>query len=36
MIPLLYYANHNVVSSKLHGFVENVIDKHASRFVSKD
>ncbi len=36
MIPLLYYANHNVVSSKLHGFVENVMDKHASRFVSKD
>jgi oligopeptide transport system substrate-binding protein len=36
ILPLLYYGNHNVVSSKLHGFAENVMDKHPSRFVSKD
>ncbi|MBI3673123.1 MAG: peptide ABC transporter substrate-binding protein [Rhizobiales bacterium] len=36
VMPLLYYGNHNVVSPKLHGFVDNVMDKHPSRFVSKD
>ena len=36
ILPLLYYGNHNVVSPKLHGFVDNVMDKHPSRFVSKD
>jgi oligopeptide transport system substrate-binding protein len=36
LLPLLYYGNHNVVSSKLKGFVDNVMDKHPSRFVSKD
>ena len=36
VIPLLYYGNHNVVSPKLHGFADNVMDKHPSRFVSKD
>ncbi|MGB9143374.1 MAG: peptide ABC transporter substrate-binding protein [Aestuariivirga sp.] len=36
ILPLLYYGNHNVVSSKLHGFADNVMDKHPSRFVSKD
>ena len=36
ILPLLYYANHNVVSKKLHGFEDNVMDKHPSRFVSKD
>ena len=36
ILPLLYYASHNVVSPKLHGFVDNVMDKHPSRFVSKD
>jgi oligopeptide transport system substrate-binding protein len=36
LVPLLYYANHNVVSPKLHGFADNVMDKHPSRFVSKD
>ena len=36
LMPLLYYGNHNVVSPKLHGFVDNVMDKHPSRFVSKD
>ena len=28
VMPLLYYSNHNVVSPKLHGFVDNVMDKH--------
>ena len=36
LLPLLYYGNHNVVSPKLHGFADNVMDKHPSRFVSKD
>ena len=36
LLPLLYYGNHNVVSPKIHGFVDNVMDKHPSRFVSKD
>ena len=36
LLPLLYYGNHNVVSSKLHGFAENVMDTHPSRFISKD
>lgn len=36
LLPLLYYGNHNVVSSKLHGFADNVMDVHPSRFVSKD
>jgi oligopeptide transport system substrate-binding protein len=36
LLPLLYYGNHNVVSSKLHGFADNAMDAHPSRFVSKD
>ena len=36
VMPLLYYGNHNVVSPKLHGFADNVMDAHPSRFVSKD
>ena len=35
-IPLLYYSYKNLVSSKIHGFDENVMDIHPSRFVSKD
>ncbi|MER8430421.1 peptide ABC transporter substrate-binding protein [Mesorhizobium caraganae] len=35
-IPLLYYSFHDIVSSKLHGFDDNVMDIHPSRFVSKD
>lgn len=35
-IPILYYSYHNIVSSKLHGFEDNVMDVHPSRFVSKD
>ena len=36
IMPLLYYANHNIVSPKLKGFVDNVMDKHPSRFISKE
>ncbi len=36
LLPLLYYGNHNVVSSKLHGFSDNVMDVHPSRYISKD
>lgn len=35
-IPLLYYSYHDIVSSKLHGFDDNVMDIHPSRFISKD
>ncbi|TIO39262.1 MAG: peptide ABC transporter substrate-binding protein, partial [Mesorhizobium sp.] len=35
-IPLLYYSYHDIVSSKLHGFEDNVMDIHPSRFISKD
>jgi oligopeptide transport system substrate-binding protein len=36
IMPLLYYANHNIVSPKLKGFVDNVMDKHPSRYISKE
>jgi len=36
IIPLLYYSYHDIVSSKLHGFTDNVMDVHPSRFISKD
>lgn len=36
LIPILYYSYHNIVSPKLHGFEDNVMDVHPSRFVSKD
>ncbi len=35
-IPLLYYSYKNLVSPKVHGYVENVMDIHPSRFISKD
>ncbi|HZP20643.1 MAG TPA: peptide ABC transporter substrate-binding protein [Bauldia sp.] len=35
-MPLLFYSYHNIVSPKLHGWEENVMDVHPSRFVSKD
>lgn len=35
-IPILYYSYHNIVSSKLKGFDDNVMDIHPSRFISKD
>ena len=35
VLPLLYYGNHNVVSPKLQGFADNVMDVHPSRYISK-
>ncbi len=35
-IPLLYYSYKNIVSPKLQGFEDNVMDVHPSRFISKD
>jgi oligopeptide transport system substrate-binding protein len=35
-IPLLYYSYHNVVSPKLTGFEDNVMDVHPTRFISKN
>ncbi len=34
-IPLLYYSYHNIVSPKLSGFEDNVMDVHPTRFISK-
>ncbi|GAA2861754.1 peptide ABC transporter substrate-binding protein [Aminobacter sp. P9b] len=34
-IPILYYSYKNLVSSKLKGFDENVMDVHPTRFISK-
>ena len=36
VVPLLYYGYHNVVSSKVKGFEENVMDVHPTRFLSKE
>ncbi len=36
IMPLLYYSTHNLVSAKVKGFVDNVMDKHPSRFISKE
>jgi oligopeptide transport system substrate-binding protein len=35
-IPLLYYSYKNLVSSKIKGFDENVMDVHPTRFISKE
>ncbi|MBX3568950.1 MAG: peptide ABC transporter substrate-binding protein [Rhizobiaceae bacterium] len=35
-IPLLYYSYKNLVSPKIKGFDENVMDIHPSRFISKE
>ncbi|MET0597874.1 MAG: peptide ABC transporter substrate-binding protein [Mesorhizobium sp.] len=35
-IPLLYYSYKNLVSPKLKGFDQNVMDVHPTRFVSKE
>jgi oligopeptide transport system substrate-binding protein len=35
IIPLLYYNFHNIVSPKLVGFDDNIMDVHPSRFISK-
>ena len=36
VMPLFYYSNHNLVSSHLKGFEDNVMDSHPSRFISKE
>ena len=36
VLPLLYYGYHNVVSNKLKGWEDNVMDRHPSRFLSKE
>ena len=35
-MPLLYYSFHNIVSPKLVGFEDNVMDVHPTRFISKE
>jgi oligopeptide transport system substrate-binding protein len=35
-IPLLFYSFHNIVSPKLKGFDDNVMDQHSTRFISKE
>ena len=35
-MPLLYYSYHNIVSPKLSGWQENVMDVHPSRYISKN
>ena len=34
-VPLLFYSFHNIVSPKLSGFDDNVMDQHPTRFISK-
>ncbi len=36
IVPLLYYGYHTVVSSKLKGWEDNVMDRHPTRFISKE
>jgi oligopeptide transport system substrate-binding protein len=36
VMPLLYYSYHNLVSSKVKGFEDNVMDVHPTRFISKE
>jgi oligopeptide transport system substrate-binding protein len=36
VMPLLYYSYHNIVSSKIKGWEENVMDVHPTRFMSKE
>jgi len=36
VLPLLFYSYHTIVSSKLHGWEDNVLDRHPSRFISKE
>jgi oligopeptide transport system substrate-binding protein len=35
-VPLLYYSYHNLVSAKLKGFEDNVMDVHPTRFIRKE
>ena len=34
MLPLLFYSSHNIVSPRLKGWEENVMDIHPSRFIT--
>ncbi len=36
VLPLLYYGYHNVVSNKVKGWEENVMDVHPTRYMSKE
>jgi oligopeptide transport system substrate-binding protein len=36
ILPLLFYSYHTLVSSKLSGWEDNVLDRHPSRFISKE
>ncbi|MCA3555701.1 peptide ABC transporter substrate-binding protein [Aestuariivirga sp.] len=36
VVPLLYYSYHNLVSNKLRGWEDNVMDVHPTRFLSKE
>ena len=36
VMPLLYYSYHNLVSPKVKGFEDNVMDVHPTRFISKE
>jgi oligopeptide transport system substrate-binding protein len=36
VVPLLYYSYHNLVSEKVKGFEENVMDVHPTRYLSKE
>ncbi len=36
VLPLLYYSYHNLVSNKIKGWEENVMDVHPTRFMSKE
>ena len=36
VMPLLYYSYHTIVSNKLKGWEDNVMDRHPSRFLSKE
>jgi len=35
-MPLLYYSYHNIISPKVKGYEDNVMDAHPSRFISID
>ena len=34
MLPLLFFSSHNIVSSRVKGWEENVMDIHPSRFIT--
>jgi oligopeptide transport system substrate-binding protein len=36
VVPLMFYGFHTVVSSKLKGWEDNVMDRHPTRFLSKE